>query len=141
MKYDPTGILIWDKSLPGQTNFTHNLVCDSQNSIVLAHNQMPPPDSALAEVGSTGTLWLSKLDEDGEIIWKQEIAEVGSAHLALDQKDNVVLLTTAYVYNRSPVESRFHSIDSYEIWMSLFATDGEKQSKPVKKKPTNAVGT
>lgn len=123
-KYDPTGNLIWDKPVTGNASHIHGLVCDSHNSILIASDQMSSPDSSSGEPGIESKLWLFKLDKTGELIWEKEIADVGSAIFVIDKNDNLILSAIDYIYNRSE-GSRFRSFESYDLWMSLFAADGE----------------
>jgi len=123
-KYDPSGVLSWERELQGNTLPAPAIAFDSENNILLAHDKTDAIDSALERELRRSFLWLTKLDEAGELIWEREMDGVAEElGLAVDQSDNIILAAANYIYDME-ADQRIHI---YEPWIGYISHEGVLQ--------------
>lgn len=125
-KYDPTGVQLWEIAMQGNPGYAPAMACDSQNNILIAHDKRSADNSEMELVLGMSFLWLTKLDEAGELLWELEMD--GTAEkpgLAIDRNDNVVVASAHYVYDLED-DRRIHA---YQPWIGYVSRDGTLQNE------------
>lgn len=81
-KFDSAGHFVWarKKDIPGYDQASDIAIDSNGNAVMTGY---------LNWTGSTGTLYVTKYDPDGSIVWNRNIANATGMSIAIDSQDNV----------------------------------------------------